>query len=240
MIRTGFRATMLATALSLGALGAGAPAFAAGEPMVGGAPMYPNKTVVENASQAKNLTTLVAAVKAAGLVETLSGPGPFTVFAPTDDAFAKIDPATIEKLKTDAPLLTSILTYHVVPGQASPDMVAGEHKTVQGAPVTVAGAGTSVLAPVLYSAVGARAPAGREGADLATVTALGYLGFVAGPPTVGVLSAATSLPVALGSLAAIGVAIAVLGPLVLPRGDRRPAAQTYSERGTGKPLNGAA
>ena len=74
------------------------------------------------------------------LVDTLNG-GEFTVFAPTDDAFAKIDPATIEKLKTDSDLLTSILTYHVVPGQASPAKVAGTHKTVQGADVTVTGEG---------------------------------------------------------------------------------------------------
>ncbi|BBX70946.1 hypothetical protein MPSYJ_44070 [Mycolicibacterium psychrotolerans] len=77
------------------------------------------------------------------LVDTLNG-GEFTVFAPTDDAFAKIDPATIETLKTDSNLLTSILTYHVVPGQAAPDAVAGEHKTVQGANLTVAGAGNDL------------------------------------------------------------------------------------------------
>ena len=77
------------------------------------------------------------------LVDTLNG-GEFTVFAPTDDAFAKIDPATLETLKTDSDLLTSILTYHVVPGQASPDQVAGEHTTVQGAPVTVTGAGNDL------------------------------------------------------------------------------------------------
>ena len=77
------------------------------------------------------------------LVDTLNG-GEFTVFAPTDDAFAKIDPATIEKLKTDSDLLTSILTYHVVPGQASPAKVAGTHKTVQGADVTVTGDGNGL------------------------------------------------------------------------------------------------
>ena len=77
------------------------------------------------------------------LVDTLNG-GEFTVFAPTDDAFAKIDPATIETLKTDAPMLTSILTYHVVPGQASPAQVVGEHETVQGDPVTVTGEGESL------------------------------------------------------------------------------------------------
>lgn len=77
------------------------------------------------------------------LIDTLNG-GEFTVFAPTDEAFGKIDPATIEKLKTDAPLLTSILTYHVVPGQASPAQVPGDHKTVQGANVTVTGAGQNL------------------------------------------------------------------------------------------------
>jgi len=77
------------------------------------------------------------------LVDTLNN-GQFTVFAPTDDAFAKIDPATIEKLKTDSALLTSILTYHVVPGQLSPAQVAGEHKTVQGAMVNVTGEGDAL------------------------------------------------------------------------------------------------
>ena len=81
--------------------------------------------------------------------------------------------------------------------------------------LTLAGAGTSVLAPVLYSAVGSRAPAGREGSDLAAVTALGYIGFVAGPPSVGVLSGAFSLPVALGALGLVAAAMAVCGPLVL-------------------------
>jgi uncharacterized surface protein with fasciclin (FAS1) repeats len=77
------------------------------------------------------------------LVDTLNG-SEFTVFAPTDDAFAKIDAATLEKLKTDSDLLTSILTYHVVPGQAGPAQVAGEHETVQGAPLTVTGAGNDL------------------------------------------------------------------------------------------------
>jgi uncharacterized surface protein with fasciclin (FAS1) repeats len=89
------------------------------------------------------LTTLTAAISGqlnpdVNLVDTLNG-GEFTVFAPTNAAFAKIDPATIEKLKTDAPLLTKILTYHVVPGQASPEQVVGTHKTVQGANVMVSG-----------------------------------------------------------------------------------------------------
>ena len=126
MIRTGLRATILASALVLGAGSLGTPAFAAGEPMVGGAPMYPNKTVVENASQAKNLTILVAAVKAAGLVETLSGPGPFTVFAPTNAAFEKLPSGTVDKLvKPDMKdTLTKILTYHVVAGKMTSADVA--------------------------------------------------------------------------------------------------------------------
>lgn len=100
------------------------------------------------ASNNPMLTTLTKAISGqlnpqVNLVDTLNS-GQFTVFAPTDDAFAKIDPATIEKLKTDAPLLTSILTYHVVPGQAGPAQVAGTHKTVQGADVTVTGMGNDL------------------------------------------------------------------------------------------------
>ncbi|MCB0941524.1 MAG: fasciclin domain-containing protein [Mycobacterium sp.] len=89
------------------------------------------------------LTTLNSALSGklnpgVNLIDTLNN-GQFTVFAPTDEAFAKIDAATIEKLKTDSALLTSILTYHVVPGQATPAQVVGEHKTVQGATVKVTG-----------------------------------------------------------------------------------------------------
>jgi len=94
------------------------------------------------------LTTLTSAVSGklnpnVNLVDTLNG-SEFTVFASTDAAFAKIDPATIETLKTDSDLLSSILTYHVVPGQASPSQVTGTHKTVQGGEVTVTGAGNSI------------------------------------------------------------------------------------------------
>jgi uncharacterized surface protein with fasciclin (FAS1) repeats len=94
------------------------------------------------------LTTLTAAVSGklnpnVNLVDTLDG-GEFTVFAPTDDAFAKIDPATINTLKTDSAALTKILTYHVVPGQASPGKVAGMHKTVEGATVSVTGSGNDL------------------------------------------------------------------------------------------------
>jgi uncharacterized surface protein with fasciclin (FAS1) repeats len=87
--------------------------------MVGGAPMYPTKNIVENAVNSKDHTTLVAAVKAAGLVETLSGPGPFTVFAPTNEAFNALPAGTVETLvkPENKETLTKILTYHVVAGK---------------------------------------------------------------------------------------------------------------------------
>ncbi|MGW5441516.1 fasciclin domain-containing protein [Nocardia asteroides] len=102
------------------------------------------------ASNNPMLTTLVSAVSGklnpqVNLVDTLNG-GQFTVFAPTDSAFAKIDPATIESLKTDSATLTKILTYHVVPGQIAPSKIAGTHKTVQGADVTVTGSGDTLKA----------------------------------------------------------------------------------------------
>lgn len=87
--------------------------------MVGGAPMYPSKNIIENAVNSKDHTTLVAAVKAAGLVETLEGPGPFTVFAPTNAAFNKLPAGTVDNLvkPENKSTLTSILTYHVVSGK---------------------------------------------------------------------------------------------------------------------------
>lgn len=87
--------------------------------MVGGAPMYPSKNIVENAVNSKDHTTLVAAVKAAGLVETLSGPGPFTVFAPTNAAFNLLPAGTVDNLvkPENKSTLTGILTYHVVAGK---------------------------------------------------------------------------------------------------------------------------
>ncbi len=93
---------------------------------VGGAPMYPSKNIVENAVNSRDHTTLVAAVKAAGLVDTLEGPGPFTVFAPTNEAFKKLPPGTVESLvkPENKPTLTKILTYHVVPGRLSAQELA--------------------------------------------------------------------------------------------------------------------
>jgi uncharacterized surface protein with fasciclin (FAS1) repeats len=88
---------------------------------VGGAPMYPSKNIIQNAMNSKDHTTLVAAVKAAGLVETLQGPGPFTVFAPTNTAFAKLPAGTVDGLLKPQmkEKLTAVLTYHVVPGRLS-------------------------------------------------------------------------------------------------------------------------
>ena len=111
--------------------------------MVGGAAMYPSKNIIENAMNSKDHTTLVAAVKAAGLVETLSGPGPFTVFAPTNAAFEKLPKGTVESLlkPENKDKLVKILTYHVVKANAMSEAVnkmikddGGKHtiKTVSG------------------------------------------------------------------------------------------------------------
>ena len=121
--------------------------------MVGGAAMYPSKNIVENAVNSKDHTTLVAAVQAAGLAETLSGPGPFTVFAPTNAAFEKLPAGTVDTLvKPESKAqLTKILTYHVVPGRmTAADLTAkmgsGETKltTVQGEELTLSAAGGGV------------------------------------------------------------------------------------------------
>jgi uncharacterized surface protein with fasciclin (FAS1) repeats len=86
---------------------------------VGGAPMYPSKNIIQNAVNSKDHTTLVAAVKAAGLVDTLEGPGPFTVFAPTNEAFTKLPLGTVDNLlkPENKATLVKVLTYHVVPGR---------------------------------------------------------------------------------------------------------------------------
>ena len=109
--------------------------------MVGGANMVMSKNIVENAVNSADHTTLVAAVKAAGLVETLSGTGPFTVFAPTNEAFAKLPAGTVDNLLKPAMKadLTKVLTYHVVPGMIkAADLKDGQKlKTVQGQELTV-------------------------------------------------------------------------------------------------------
>jgi len=124
--------------------------------MVGGAAMYPSKNIIDNAVNSKDHTTLVAAVKAAGLVDTLEGPGPFTVFAPTNEAFAKLPAGTVSTLlapdnKAD---LVKILTYHVVPGRLTAGelsaMVAKDGgratlTTVEGEPLTVTKSGSHLM-----------------------------------------------------------------------------------------------
>ena len=147
-IRTAALSTSAALALGLGSLAA-IPTFAEEMTrMVGGAAMYPSKTIVQNAVNSKDHTTLVAAVKAAGLVPTLESPGPFTVFAPTNEAFSKLPAGTVETLlkPENKDKLTGILTYHVVAGRLTTHDLRekikdgggkAELKTVEGEPLTV-------------------------------------------------------------------------------------------------------
>ena len=122
--------TVMAAAIALSFGGAAS----AKNPNVGGAAMYSNKTIVANAVNSKEHTTLVAAVKAAGLVETLSSKGPFTVFAPTNAAFAKLPAGTVETLvkPENKATLTSILTYHVVPGRLTAGAIMAKIKAGRG------------------------------------------------------------------------------------------------------------
>ena len=107
------------TAVTLAAILSAIAIPAMAQVMVGGAPMYSNKDIIDNAVNSKDHTTLVAAVKAAGLVSTLKGPGPFTVFAPTNEAFAALPPGTVDTLlkPENKAALTKVLTYHVVSGK---------------------------------------------------------------------------------------------------------------------------
>jgi uncharacterized surface protein with fasciclin (FAS1) repeats len=152
--------TVAAAALAFGALAA-SPSFAQMKKdeqtvTVGGAPMYPSKNIVENAVNSKDHTTLVAAVKAAGLVETLQGPGPFTVFAPTNEAFKKLPAGTVETLlkPENKAMLTKVLTYHVVAGRMSAkDLMEAAKKaggkaklkTVEGEELTVEAKGNTLM-----------------------------------------------------------------------------------------------
>jgi uncharacterized surface protein with fasciclin (FAS1) repeats len=132
-------------------------AFAADKtPIVGGQPMYPTKDIVDNAVNSADHTTLVAAVKAAGLVDTLKGPGPFTVFAPTNEAFAKLPAGTVETLlkPENKETLVKILTYHVVAGRLSAaelkkEIRAGHGqatlKTVSGGTLTAMMQGSNIV-----------------------------------------------------------------------------------------------
>ena len=148
-------------AISAAAFGAASTALTAAQPettvMVGGAPMFPSKTIVDNAVNSKDHTTLVAAVKAAGLVDTLKGPGPFTVFAPVNTAFEKLPAGTVATLlkPENKKTLTGVLTYHVVAGRFSADELmqkasggAFTLKTVQGGTLTVEKVSDSALSVV--------------------------------------------------------------------------------------------
>jgi uncharacterized surface protein with fasciclin (FAS1) repeats len=126
------------------------------DPDVGGAAMYPTKNIVQNAVNSKDHTTLVAAVKAAGLVDTLEGPGPFTVFAPVNEAFGKLPAGTVDTLlkPENKDQLVKVLTYHVVAGKvSSKDLVKmikkgrgkAELKTVEGGTLTATLQGGKVM-----------------------------------------------------------------------------------------------
>jgi uncharacterized surface protein with fasciclin (FAS1) repeats len=145
----------LLSAAAVVALAVAGGAIAAGDPMVGGAPMYATKNIIQNAVNSKDHTTLVAAVKAGGLVDTLQGSGPFTVFAPTNGAFAALPAGTVDTLlkPENKDALDKILTYHVVPGRLDSRMLDQQVtmgggkavlKTVQGDPLTVQGSGRNL------------------------------------------------------------------------------------------------
>ena len=146
------RSALAAIALAA-SLAVGTPALA--QVTVGGAPMYANKTIVDNAVNSKDHTTLVAAVKAAGLVDTLQGSGPFTVFAPVNQAFASLPAGTVDTLlkPENKPALTKVLTYHVVSGRLDAAALmkaieAGKGKatfaTVSGGTLTATSSGNTV------------------------------------------------------------------------------------------------
>ena len=147
-LRTLLQATAVAALIGSAGAVATFPAISAEMTVeVGGAPMYPSKTIVENAVNSKDHTTLVAAVKAAGLVETLQGAGPFTVFAPVNMAFEKLPAGTVDMLlkPENKDKLVAVLTYHVLPGKFSAEQIMADitkmggkatYKTVEGESLT--------------------------------------------------------------------------------------------------------
>ncbi|HKR19792.1 MAG TPA: fasciclin domain-containing protein [Stellaceae bacterium] len=148
--------TKLLCAAAVVALAVGGTAVAASDPMVGGAPMYASKNIIQNAVNSKDHTTLVAAVKAGGLVDTLEGPGPFTVFAPTNEAFAALPAGTVDTLlkPENKATLDKVLTYHVVAGKLDSKALdkqimdgggRAELKTVEGGMLTVTGSGKHLM-----------------------------------------------------------------------------------------------
>ncbi len=150
-----FAVMVAAAAVTIGSSAAFAQMMK-GDPMVGGAAMYPSKTIVANAMNSADHTTLVAAVKAAGLVDTLNGKGPFTVFAPTNDAFAQLPAGTVDTLlkPENKAMLTKVLTYHVVAGKWDAKALArlikkgngqARLKTVNGGTLTASMDGNSIV-----------------------------------------------------------------------------------------------
>lgn len=153
MKRTSFHFAGAALALALLGPALVTPAAAQAPVTVGGAPMFANRNIVENAVNSKDHTTLVAAVKAAGLVDTLMTPGPFTVFAPVNAAFTKLPAGTVPTLlkPENKGTLTAVLTYHVVPGKFSAQDLRNKAasnnptlKTVQGGTLTIAAKGRQI------------------------------------------------------------------------------------------------
>jgi uncharacterized surface protein with fasciclin (FAS1) repeats len=149
-------ATLSGGSIAGGAMQVGSMGNMQDNPMVGGAPMMRTKNIIENASNSSDHTTLVAAVKAAGLVDTLSGPGPFTVFAPTNEAFAKLPAGTVDMLlkPENLGMLKSILTYHVIAGKydSAAIMMAikkgkgkAKFKTVNGGWLTASMSGSDLI-----------------------------------------------------------------------------------------------
>lgn len=162
-------ASLSLAACSMGAMNsrdsmasASASALAGSNPMVGGAAMLRTRDIIDNAMNSADHTTLVAAVKAAGLVDTLKGRGPFTVFAPTNAAFAKLPAGTVDTLllAQNKPMLTTVLTYHVVPGRIDAADLA---RRIQ------AGGGSAILT----TAQGGQLTARMRGSDVVIVDAKG-------------------------------------------------------------------
>ncbi len=148
-------AGLMAAGLVFAVVPAMAPRAFAATVMVGGAPMFPNKDIIDNAVNSKDHTTLVAAVKAGGLVDTLKGPGPFTVFAPTNEAFAALPAGTVDTLlkPENKATLDKVLTYHVVAGRMTAASLLRAIKaghgsasltTVEGDPLTATAMGKKI------------------------------------------------------------------------------------------------
>jgi uncharacterized surface protein with fasciclin (FAS1) repeats len=147
---------------------AGAAVAADKTPMVGGQPMYPTKDIIDNAVNSADHTTLVAAVKAAGLVDTLKGPGPFTVFAPTNEAFAKLPAGTVDTLlkPENKDMLVKILTYHVVAGRLSAADLRKEIREGHGQAMLKTVSGGTLIATMQGSKIVLK----DEKGDMSTVT----------------------------------------------------------------------